>query len=80
MAAATTASTAAPGDDLLDEYKLGGFDNDDLLGGTGNDRVRTAGGTKDTVDCGPGRDFALLDTRDKQQRCDDVRRVKPRSR
>ena len=64
-----------PGDDLLDEMRLSGRGNDHLLGDTGNDHIRTAGDTKDTVDCGPGRDFALLDTRDKHRRCDSMRRV-----
>jgi hypothetical protein len=61
---------------------LSGRGNDRLFGSTGDDRIRTAGGTaggtKDTVDCGPGLDFALLDTRDKQRRCDAVRRVEAR--
>jgi 6-phosphogluconolactonase (cycloisomerase 2 family) len=63
------------GDDVLDEFSLGGRGKDRLFGAAGNDRVRTAGGTMDTVDCGPGRDFALLDAHDKQRRCDSTRRV-----
>ena len=62
---------------MLDEMHLSGRGNDDLLGGTGEDRIRTAGDTKDVVDCGPGHDFALLDRKDKQRRCDSVRRVGP---
>jgi Ca2+-binding RTX toxin-like protein len=68
------------GADLLDEMRLSGRGNDRLFGAPGNDHIRTAGATKDTVDCGPGRDFALLDTRDKQQRCDSIRRVTPELR
>ncbi len=41
----------------------------------GNDRVHAQGVTKDLVDCGRGRDFALLDARDRQRRCDNIRRV-----
>ena len=54
--------SAGPGDDVV-------------LGGTGNDRVRSAGGTKDNVDCGPGRDSASLDALDRQRRCERVTRV-----
>jgi len=37
--------------------------------------VRTSDGTKDQVDCGPGRDSAVLDSRDRQRRCESRRRV-----
>lgn len=62
------------GSDLLDEQKLGGAGADRLFGGLGNDRVRTSDGTRDQVDCGPGRDSAVLDSRDRQWRCERRRR------
>src|ERR1044072_3557805 len=66
------------GNNFLDETKLGGNGNDHLFGATGNDRVHTQGNTRDRVDRGgAGHEFAPLDTRDRQKRCDDVRRVKP---
>ncbi|MBA3747103.1 MAG: hypothetical protein H0W96_06365, partial [Solirubrobacterales bacterium] len=65
------------GDDTLDEQKLGGKGSDRLLGGAGMDRIRTAGATQDTIDCGAGRDSALIDTLDQQNRCEAIRRVRP---
>jgi Ca2+-binding RTX toxin-like protein len=37
---------------------------DTLVGGNGNDRLRTRDGELDRVDCGSGRDRALLDAQD----------------
>lgn len=62
------------GNDVLDDQKLGGGGRDLLLGGAGADRVRTAGGSSDRVDCGPGRDSVLMDARDRQRRCESIRR------
>jgi len=62
------------GNDLLDDQKLGGAGKDRLVGGTGADRVRAADASNDSVDCGSGRDTALLDRRDRQRLCDGVRR------
>ncbi len=62
------------GNDLLDDQKLGGAGKDRLVGGTGADRVRAADATNDSVDCGTGRDTALLDRADRQRLCDGVRR------
>jgi len=64
---------------VLDEAGLNGRGNDRLFGGDGDDRVYTAGATKDTLDCGKGKDYALLDPFDKQRRCDVVQRVRARS-
>lgn len=63
------------GDDLLDDEQLGGSGRDRLFGGTGDDRVHTAGGNADTVDCGPGGDRVRINGRDRQQRCEVVRRI-----
>jgi hypothetical protein len=48
---------------------------DRLLGGTGNDRIRTAGSTTDDIDCGPGRDAVMLDLLDHRRRCERVTRI-----
>jgi hypothetical protein len=54
------------GDDRL----LGGFDADRLRGGPGNDAIRATDGRRDVVDCGPGRDRAILDRRDVATGCE----------
>jgi hypothetical protein len=66
--------------------KLGGHGHDRLTGGPGNDRIRTAGhprrgrrgrtagDSRDIVDCGRGRDFAHLDIFDRHRRCELVLR------
>lgn len=66
------------GNDLLDDQALGGNGRDLLLGGAGADRVRTAGGGADHVDCGAGRDRVVLDARDKRERCERVTRSSAR--
>jgi Ca2+-binding RTX toxin-like protein len=48
------------GDDLIDPA-LG---NDHVYGGPGNDVLRTAGGERDWVSCGPGYDVAHVDKLD----------------
>ncbi len=63
------------GNDQLDEMRLGGRGVDRLNGSGGTDRIRSADNTRDIVDCGPGRDSALLDRVDRQRRCDSIRRV-----
>lgn len=62
------------GNDLIDDQRLGGAGKDRLVGGTGADRVRAADASNDSVDCGTGRDTALLDRTDRQRLCDGVRR------
>lgn len=52
----------------------GGPGRDDLRGGTGNDRVTARDGIRDRVDCGPGRDVAILDRRDVAVGCEVVLR------
>ena len=58
------------GNDLLD----GGLGLDRLFGGTGNDTIRARDGRRDVVDCGPGRDTAVVDRRDAVRGCETVRR------
>jgi hypothetical protein len=49
---------------------------DKLYGGPGNDTILTADGTKDTVDCGSGRDIVTADKADKVGRtCEVVHRA-----
>ena len=48
-------------------------------GVAGRDLIRARNGGRDRVDCGPGRDTAILDARDLAVRCEVVRRPRPRS-
>ena len=47
---------------------------DRLSGGTGNDRINSRDEDRDVVDCGPGRDIAFVDRRDRVRGCERVRR------
>ena len=53
---------------------VGGHGEDKLHGGNGNDRLRSqdifsqTGAYRDVVDCGPGKDFAAVDFRDRVNR------------
>ena len=46
---------------------------DRLSGGTGPDLISSADSSRDSVDCGPGRDRAVVDARDRVRRCERVR-------
>lgn len=59
------------GNDLI----VGGAGADTLLGEAGDDTIRAADGTRDTVDCGPGRDTARVDVLDVVVGCETVKRV-----
>jgi hypothetical protein len=68
---------AGAGTDTL----IGGAGNDKLIGGRGtdgffagpgNDVIDAADGLKETVHCGPGRDFALVDSADSVVGCEKV--------
>ena len=59
-----------PGADVLDEQNLGLGGHDRLFGGTGRDIVRTAGGLKDKINCGPGLDALTFDGYDRQVHCE----------
>ncbi|MFL5928581.1 MAG: calcium-binding protein [Gaiellaceae bacterium] len=58
------------GNDVLD----GGAGADRLFGGPGNDTLRARDGRRDLVDCGPGRDTAVVDRIDRVSGCELVRR------
>ena len=45
---------------------------DRILGGPGNDTIRSVGGGTDVVDCGPGRDRIEKDSRDRTRNCEVV--------
>lgn len=68
-----------PGKDSL----VGGTGNDRLTGGTGvnkysagrgNDTVNARNGSKETVDCGAGKDSGVADKKDKLRGCERVKR------
>ncbi len=58
------------GNDLL----VGGPGRDRLYGGPGNDTLRARDGLRDVVDCGPGRDTAIVDRIDRVSGCERVQR------
>jgi Ca2+-binding RTX toxin-like protein len=58
------------GRDVLD----GGPGLDRLYGGPGNDVLKARDGQRDVVDCGPGRDVAYVDRRDRTSGCERVLR------
>jgi hypothetical protein len=53
---------------------VGGAGGDRLAGGAGRDLIRARDGVRDRVDCGAGRDTAILDSRDVAIGCEVVRR------
>jgi len=53
----------------------GGRGRDRLRGGEGRDVIRAARGSRDRIDCGPGRDTAYVDaSKDRWRHCEKVRR------
>jgi Ca2+-binding RTX toxin-like protein len=62
-----------PGNDHLDEAEHRGIGNDRLLGNVGGDTIRGNDSTRDTIDCGGGRDNAAADRADSRRRCERVR-------
>ena len=52
----------------------GGRGKDKLRGNTGKDLIRAARGGRDRIDCGPGKDKAIIDKRrDRARRCEKIR-------
>ena len=65
------------GDDRIDggagnDIITGGAGADRLFGGTGSDTIYAADGERDIVDCGAGRDRAVVDSFDKVVNCEVV--------
>jgi hypothetical protein len=52
----------------------GGGGKDRVSGGGGKDRITSADGTKETVNCGAGRDFVRADRADRVRGCERIRR------
>jgi hypothetical protein len=51
----------------------GNAGEDTIRGGRGGDKVKAADGEADTINCGSGRDKAVVDAEDTVKRCDRVR-------
>jgi Ca2+-binding RTX toxin-like protein len=67
------------GDDLLDggrgnDRLFGGPGRDRLFGGPGNDTINSVDGQRDSVNCGAGRDTAVVDRLDRVAGCERVQR------
>lgn len=62
-----------PDNDLLD----GGSGRDQIYGGSGNDIIWARDGQRDKVDCGSGRDRAVVDPKDFVTGCEKVLRGDP---
>jgi hypothetical protein len=45
-----------------------------LAGGSGNDHISARDSVRDRVDCGSGRDTAVVNRSDRVRRCETVRR------
>jgi Ca2+-binding RTX toxin-like protein len=65
------------GDDRLDggagnDVITGGSGADKILGGPGSDTIYAADGERDIIDCGPGRDRAVVDSVDVVKNCEVV--------
>jgi Ca2+-binding RTX toxin-like protein len=63
------------GDDRLDggagnDILIGGAGADTLIGGDGSDTIYAADGERDVIDCGAGRDRAVVDSVDKVTNCE----------
>jgi uncharacterized repeat protein (TIGR01451 family) len=51
---------------------VGDTGQDSVMSGAGNDIVRVQGGSRDTVDCGSGRDYVKMSRNDKARRCERI--------
>jgi hypothetical protein len=63
-----------PGNDII----TGGSGADHLYGGPGSDTIYAADGERDVVDCGPGKDRAVVDAVDATVNCEVVVRAPSR--
>jgi Ca2+-binding RTX toxin-like protein len=54
---------------------IGGAGKDQLLGGAGNDRLEARDHARDVVNCGPGKDTAVVDRVDVVRGCELVKRA-----
>jgi hypothetical protein len=68
-----------PGDDYLsggggNDTITGGPGLDTIVGGSGNDIIRARDGDRDRIDCGSGKDIAIVDSRDSVRNCEKVER------
>lgn len=66
---------ARGGDDVVRGFQgadeITGEDGEDrIYAGEGNDRIFSAGSFRDVVDCGPGRDWAQVNRRDRVVNCE----------
>lgn len=67
------------GHDLLDggrgnDRLVGGPGRDRLVGGPGDDSISSVDGQRDSVDCGGGRDTAVIDRLDRVAGCERIQR------
>lgn len=62
-----------PGNDRI----LVGPDRDRVDAGPGDDRIDSMDGDLDWIDCGPGRDLAKVDIKDRTRNCERVKRREP---
>jgi Ca2+-binding RTX toxin-like protein len=60
-----------PGNDRINP----GPGRDFVSAGAGNDHIFSVDGQRDVIDCGPGRDVAIVDAVDRVRRCETVIRV-----
>jgi Ca2+-binding RTX toxin-like protein len=65
------------GDDMINggagnDIITGGSGVDHIFGGPGSDTIYAADGERDVIDCGPGRDRAVVDSSDKTVDCEVV--------
>jgi Ca2+-binding RTX toxin-like protein len=58
--------------DAGNDVVIGRKGRDRLWGGTGNDRIVANDGSPDRIDCGPGRDAAIVDRHDSVRGCERV--------
>lgn len=77
--------SGGPGADRLEggsgrDVLTGDAGRDRMLGGTGNDKLHARDGERDVVDCGRGRDAAVVDRIDRVRSCERVSYRRPPTR